>query len=237
MAGHSKWANIKHRKGAQDAKRGKIFQKIIKEMQVAIKEKGNDPELNPRLKILVEKAKQANMPNDNIKRVLEKGIKDATELSEVTFEGYGTKGVAIMVETLTDNNNRTVSVIKSIFKKSGGNVGTNGSVSYIFETKGQIVIDGKNKDIEELMIIAMELPILDIKDEDNTFVIETEPAKFLEVKSGLEQSGVSEFLKAEVTKIPNMEIELNENQWQKFNKLIEALEDDDDVSNVYHNAS
>lgn len=236
MAGHSKWANIKHRKGAQDAKRGKIFQKITKEMQVAIKDKGADQETNPRLRLLIEKAKQANMPNDNIKRIIDKAAQDTSDWSEVTFEGYGTNGVAIFVETLTDNNNRTVSSVKSIFKKGGGNLGTKGSVSYLFETKGQFVIDSKGKNDDELMLMLMELPVLDIKNEEGTFVIETDQKDFIEVKERLEKSNITDFLKAEVTKLATMKVELDNSQWDKLNRLVENLEDDDDVTNVYHNA-
>ncbi len=236
MAGHSKWANIKHKKGAQDAKRGKIFQKITKEMQIAIKEGGPDPDMNPKLRMVIEKAKAANMPNDNIERNLSKANKDTSDWQEITYEGYGPGGVAVLVNCLTDNINRTAASVKSDFTKGNGNLGTNGSVSYLFETKGMLVLDGEKYDADEVMMLALETDVLDIKDEDGVIVIETEPAKFIEVKEFLESNDITEFLTSEVSKVASSVIELDDDTQDKLDRLIERLEDNDDVSDVFTNA-
>ena len=234
MAGHSKWANIQHRKGAQDKKRSKIFQKISKEIQVAMK-KGTDPDKNPSLRLIIEKAKAANMPKDNIEKLLSKGNKDTSDWKEVTFEGYGPGGVALLVECLTDNNNRTVANIKTIFNKRGGNLGTSGSVSYLFEMKGIIVLDSSEYDEEDIMMKVMELPILDFRNEGDVLIIETEPNKLLEVKDSLQKQDIKNFLTSEVSKLATSKVALNDEQANKLHKLIDALEDDDDVSQVHTN--
>lgn len=225
---------MKHRKGAQDAKRSKIFQKISKEMQVAIQNGDNNPATNASLRLIIEKAKSVNMPNDNINRVLNKS-KDAAQLKELSFEGYGPNGVAMLIECLTDNNNRTVSNVKAIMGKRGGNIGTNGSVSYMFETKGVIVLDGDTYNAEEVMLTAMEMNILDVKEDSGSIIIETDPKAFIEVKTALEAAGYTEFLSSEVTKLPNQTIALTDEQSEKLEALVDALEDDDDVSQVYTN--
>ena len=236
MAGHSKWANIKHKKGAQDAKRGKIFQKITKEMLIAIKEGGSDPETNPRLRLSIEKAKAANMPNDNIKRTLAKGDKDTTSWNEITYEGYGPGGVAILVNCLTDNINRTAASVKSNFTKGNGNLGTNGSVSYLFENKGIIVLDASIYESDNIMMLALEMDILDMREEDGVIIIETDPANFIKSKEFLIENDITEFLTSEVTKIASSIIELDESTQEKLNRLIDILEDNDDVQDVYTNA-
>ncbi len=236
MAGHSKWANIKHKKGAQDAKRGKVFQKITKEMQIAIKEGGADPEMNPKLRMVIEKAKSANMPNDNIARTLSKADKDTSNWQELTYEGYGPGGVAVLVNCLTDNVNRTAASVKSDFTKGNGNLGTNGSVSYLFETKGVLVLDGEKYDEEEVTMIALETEVLDIRGEEGVIVIETEPSKFIEVKEFLESNDISEFLTSEVTRVASSTIELDDSTQEKLDRLIDKLEDNDDVQDVYTNA-
>ena len=225
---------MKHRKGAQDAKRSKIFQKISKEMQVAIQGGDNNPATNASLRLIIEKAKAANMPNDNIDRVLNKS-KDAAALKEISFEGYGPNGVAILIECVTDNNNRTVSNVKAIMNKRGGNIGTNGSVSYLFETKGILVLDAEVYNEEEVMLAAMEMNILDVKEDSGSIIIETDPKAFIEVKTAMEAAGYTEFLSSEVTKLPSMTVALTDEQSEKLESLVEALEDDDDVSQVYTN--
>ncbi len=236
MAGHSKWANIKHKKGAQDAKRGKVFQKITKEMQIAIKEGGADPEMNPKLRMVIEKAKSANMPNDNISRTLSKADKDTSNWQEITYEGYGPGGVAVLVNCLTDNINRTAASVKSDFNKGNGNLGTNGSVSYLFETKGMLVLDGEKYNADEVMMMALETNVLDIRDEDGVIVIETDPSNFIEVKEFLEGKDITEFLTSEVSKVASSVIELDEETQAKLDRLIDMLEDNDDVQDVYTNA-
>lgn len=236
MAGHSKWANIKHKKGAQDAKRGKIFQKLTKEMLIAIKEGGNDVDTNPRLRLAIEKAKAANMPNDNISRTLAKADKDTTSWNEITYEGYGPGGVAVLVSCLTDNINRTAASVKSNFTKGNGNLGTNGSVSYLFENKGIIVLDSLLYNADDIMMIALEADILDMREDDGVIIIETTPSNFIATKELLEKNDVLEFLSSEITKIAAMEIDLDEVGQEKLDRLIDILEDNDDVQEVYTNA-
>ncbi len=236
MAGHSKWANIKHRKGAQDAKRSKIFQKVSKEIIVAIKEGGNDPQTNARLRLAIDKAKSVNVPNDNIKKLLDKGSsKDASTYSEITYEGYGPEGVAILVECLTDNVNRTAPLIKSTFSKNNGNLGTNGSVSYMFELKGILVFDVNKYNIEELMEFSLQQDILDFKEEEGVAIVEINPSDFLNIKEKYVEAGYDDFIESEVTKISNINVELTEEKIEKVERLINALEDLDDVQSVYSN--
>lgn len=236
MAGHSKWANIKHKKGAQDAKRGKIFQKITKEMLIAIKEGGVDPEMNPKLRLIIEKAKSANMPNDNITRTLSKADKDTSNWQELTYEGYGPGGVAVLVNCLTDNINRTAASVKSDFTKGNGNLGTNGSVSYLFETKGILVLDAEQYNIDDVTMIALETSVSDIREDDGVIVIETEPSDFITVKEFLESNEITTFLSSEVTKVASSMIDLDESTQEKLDRLVEKLEDNDDVQDVYTNA-
>lgn len=236
MAGHSKWANIKHKKGAQDAKRSKIFQKLSKEIMIAMADGSNNPEENAKLRLAVEKAKSENMPNDNIKRLLEKADKDTSSWQEITYEGYGPGGVAVLVECLTDNINRTASSVKSNFTKGNGNLGTNGSVSYLFETKGIIVLDSTIYSIDNIMEIALEADILDLREEEDVIIIETSPSKLIETKELLINKGIVEFLSSEVSKIAQSEIELDDITQEKLDKLIDLLEDNDDVQSVHTNA-
>lgn len=237
MAGHSKWANIKHKKGAQDAKRSKVFQKITKEMMIAIKDGGGpNPDENSKLRLVLEKAKAANMPNDNIQRILTKSDKDTSTWNEVTYEGYGPGGVAVLVSCLTDNTNRTAATVKSNFTKGNGNLGTNGSVSYLFENKGVLVLDSSVYNADEVMEIALEADILDMREDDGVIVIETEPNKFIETKELLESKGLTEYLSSSVTKVAASEIELDDSTQEKLDRLIDLLEDNDDVQEVYTNA-
>lgn len=235
MAGHSKWANIKHRKSAQDAKRAKIFQKLSKEIIISMKSGGNNLETNAKLRLAVEKAKTNNMPSDNIKKLLEKGNKDQSNWEEVIYEGYGFNGVAIIVETLTDNINRTSPQIKSIFSKYNGNLGTTGSVSYLFKTIGLLVIDEKYITLEKVMEYLLETNVKDIRKEEDVIIIESEPKDLILIKEILESKNIVNFIKAEISKVADQHIELNDVEYEKIEKLIEALEDNDDVQNVYTN--
>ncbi len=236
MSGHSKWANIKHKKGAEDAKRGKVFQKISKEIIIAIQEGGNDPETNPRLRLSIDKAKSANMPNDNIKRLLAKSDRDTSTWNEITYEGYGPGGVAVLVECLTDNINRTAASVKSNFTKGNGNLGTNGSVSYLFETKGIIVLDSTLYSADKIMEIALTADILDMREDGDVIVIETDFSKLMKIKKVFESNGISEFLSSEVAKVATSEIDLDESTQAKLDRLIDLLEENEDVQSVHTNA-
>ncbi len=238
MAGHSKWKNIQNRKNAQDAKRGKIFQKLAKEIYVAAKSGGGDPDTNPSLRLVIDKAKSANMPNDNIKRAVDKaaGNQDGENYEDIIYEGYGPGGAAVMVLCLTDNKNRTASNVRHAFTKNGGNLGESGCVSYMFDRKGYLVIERDGLDIEEddLLLQAIEAGAEDMETNEEVFEIYTEPENFMDVKESLEGEGF-EFASAEVTMVPQTEAELDEEQQEKLEKLIDMLEDDDDVQDVYHN--
>lgn len=237
MAGHSKWANIKHKKEKTDAQKGKIFTKIGREIAVAVKEGGSDPENNSRLKDVIAKAKAANMPNDTIMRSIKKasGEIGTVNYEEVTYEGYGPSGVAIIVQTLTDNRNRTASEMRYIFDRNGGSLGATGCVSWMFDRKGLMIIeDNGNVDEDTLMMEALELGAEDISKEDDVYEIITEPTVFSAVRSGLEEAGYK-FLSAEVAMIPQNSVRLNEADAEKVLSIIDKLEDNDDVQNVYHN--
>ncbi|GAA0068956.1 YebC/PmpR family DNA-binding transcriptional regulator [Clostridium sardiniense] len=237
MSGHSKWHNIQAKKGKMDAKRGKIFTKIGKEIIVAVKNGGSSPESNAKLRDVIAKAKAANMPNDTIQRSIKKA---AGELSSVNYEqnvyeGYGPSGVAVIVEVLTDNKNRSAGNVRSAFTKGGGNMGTAGCVGFMFQEKGEIVIEKGDLDEEEVMMMALDAGAEDFQAEDEVFVVYTEPDSFGEVREALESQGL-EFLDAGVKKIPDTTSELNEDDAKKFQKMLDLLEDDDDVQEVYHNA-
>jgi YebC/PmpR family DNA-binding regulatory protein len=235
MAGHSKWANIKRRKEAQDAVRGKIFQKLAKEIYVAAKSGDRDPKNNANLRMVIEKAKSANMPNDKIENAIEKahGTGNAEDYESVLYEGYGPGGIAIMVEVLTDNRNRTASMVRTAFTKNGGNLGTDGSVSYLFERKGIIVVLNKYNE-EDVMMNVIENGALDFRVHDDSYEIITEPEDFIKVKEGLEK-GIDEFIASEITFLPKVEVEVSEAMKEKVLNIIETLEEIDDVQNVYHN--
>lgn len=238
MAGHSKWNNIKNRKGAQDAIRGKVFQKMSREIYVAAKN-GADPDLNPTLRVAIEKAKSANVPNDVVKRALDKatGAGADENYEEVIYEGYGPGGIAVLVYTLTENRNRTGPNVRVAFTKNGGNLGASGSVAYMFDRKGRLFIE-RTEDTDEdmIMLAALEAGAEDIDSTEDGFEIVTETADFLEVKEALEKDGI-EFISAEIEMIPSMYNDVPEGSEEDFEKMIEALEDDDDVQDVYHNAS
>ena len=238
MAGHSKWSNIKHKKERTDAQKGKIFTKLGREIAVAVKAGGPDPNTNSRLKDAIAKAKANNMPNDNIMRSIKKASGDLTSdnFEEIVYEGYGPGGVAVIVETLTDNRNRTAGDIRHLFDKFGGNLGTTGCVSFMFDKRGQIIIE-KTESVDEdnLMMTALEAGALDIVGEEEFFEIITEPQDFSKVAEALENEGYK-FEAAEVAMIPQSTTALtDEDMISNMEKLIERLEDDDDVQNIYHN--
>ncbi|KEA62065.1 hypothetical protein YebC [Marinobacterium lacunae] len=237
MAGHSKWANIKHRKAAQDAKRGKIFTKLIRELTVSAKEGGGNPEDNPRLRAAVDKALGANMKRDTIDKAIQRGAggADGENYDELTYEGYGSNGVAILVECMTDNVNRTVSQVRAAFNKYGGNLGTNGSVSYLFDKKGQLSYE-EGVDEDALMEAALEAGADDvITNDDGSIDVFCAWQDFMDVKQALVDAGFEPAL-AEVGMIPQTSVELDVDAGRKVMKLIDALEDLDDSQNVYHNA-
>ena len=237
MAGHSKWANIQHRKGRQDEKRGKIWTRVIREIMVAARLGGGDLSQNPRLRLAVEKAKAANMPADTVKRNIDKatGNLEGVQYEEISYEGYGIGGAAIIVDTMTDNKVRTVAEVRHAFSKYGGNMGTAGSVSFQFRKVGQIILaPGTSEDM--VMEVALEAGAEDVMaDEDGTIEVITEPDSFEAVKNALEAAGLKPEL-AEVTMRPENTIELAGEDAAKMQKLLDVLEDLDDVQDVYHNA-
>lgn len=237
MAGHSKWANIKHRKGAVDAKRGKIFTRLIKEITVAAKLGGGDPNGNPRLRSAIASAKGENMPKDNIERAIKKGTGEleGVEYIEITYEGYGPGGVAVLVDCMTDNKNRTVGEVRHAFSKHGGNLGESGCVGYMFDKKGSILVDSKTIDEEKLMDLALEAGAEDVLEEGDQFQVVTAPEDFDAVRETLEGDGVS-FLEASLSMIPQNTVDVDDEKVAKrLLKLMEALEDCDDVQDVHSN--
>ena len=238
MSGHSKWHNIQNKKGKADAKRGKIFTKIGKEIVLAVKNGGPAPENNPKLRDAISKAKAANMPGDTITRSIKKasGELAAVNYESIVYEGYGPSGVAVIVETLTDNKNRSVGNVRSAFTKGGGNMGTSGCVGFMFQEKGEIVIEKGDLDEDEIMMMALDAGAEDFNaDEEEVFIITTTPEDFSAVREELEAQGL-EFLEAAVKMIPDTYTEINEDDAKKFQKMLDLLEDDDDVQEVYHNA-
>ncbi len=239
MAGHSKWANIKHKKGKADAQRGKIFTKIGREIAVAVREGGADPASNGKLRDVIAKAKASNMPNDNINRSIKKAAGEGGSVSyeEIIYEGYGPGGVAILAEVVTDNRNRTASDVRHIFDKNGGSLGTTGSVGYLFDHKGLILVEHQTgQEEDEVLMQALEAGAEDVEVTEEVFEVYTAPNDFSAVREGLEQAGHT-FLSAERTKIPQTTVALpDEETLAKVQKLLEMLEDNDDVMNVYHNA-
>ena len=239
MSGHSKWHNIQNKKGKADAKRGKIFTKIGKEIVLAVKNGGPAPENNPKLRDAIAKAKAANMPGDTIQRSIKKasGELAAVNYESIVYEGYGPSGVAVIVETLTDNKNRTAANVRNCFTKGGGNVGTQGCVSYMFDEKGQIIIDKEECDMDpdELMMMALDVGAEDFSDEEDSYEILTNPDAFSEVREALEKEGIK-MANAEVTMIPQNYVTLtDEEAIKKMNIIIDRLDEDEDVQQVYHN--
>ncbi len=241
MSGHSKFANIKHKKEKNDAAKGKIFTIIGKEIAVAVKEGGSNPDNNSKLRDVIAKAKANNMPNDTIKRGIDKAAGDTNAVNYVsnTYEGYGPNGTAIIVDTLTDNKNRTAANVRNAFTKGGGNVGTTGCVSYMFDHKGQIIVDKEecDMDADDLMMMALDAGAEDFAEEDDSFEIITAPDDFSSVREKLEGDGIK-MVSAELTMIPQNYVDLTDPEAvKKFNRIIDLLEEDDDVQSVYHNAN
>lgn len=236
MSGHSKWATIHRKKGLLDAARGKVFQKLAKEIMVAAKGGSPDPNQNAALRMVVDKAKAQNMPKDNIQKAIDKasGASDGANYENVRYEGYGHGGVAFMVDCLTDNRNRTASQVRASFTKAGGNLGTDGSVSYMFERRGSIVIPS-DYDEDTMMMTSLDAGALDFEKVENTYMISTDSTTFTAVRDALEKQGVKEFLECELTYVPNMEVSLDAEGQEKVMKLVETLEDLDDVQDVYYN--
>ncbi len=236
MSGHSKWSTIKRKKGAIDAKRGKIFTKLIKEISIAAREGGGDPDANPRLRLAITNAKGNNMPKDNIERAIKKATgADATSYQETTYEGYASHGVAVFVEGLTDNTNRTVSSVRAAFSKYGGNLGTNGSLEFIFNRKGVFSIPVSDGiDEEEFTLEMIDAGAEDVESEDGYLSVTCEMGDFGAVQKKLESMNI-EPESAELQRIPNTLVALDDEAFQKVMKLIEVLEDNDDVQKVFHN--
>ena len=235
MSGHSKWNNIQGRKNAQDAKRGKVFQKLSREIYMAAKAGGPDPSMNPALRLVVDKAKAANMPNDNVERAIKKATSavDETNYDEITYEGYGPGGVGILVHALTDNRNRTATNVRVAFTRNGGSLGETGSVSYLFDRKGYIAIerDGLTVDEETMFEDVLEAGAEDLQTSPEVFEIYTAPEDFAAVRDELEKEFT--LAQAELTMIPQTTIDLNEEQKEQLERLVDKLEDDDDVSEVF----
>ncbi|WP_265643667.1 YebC/PmpR family DNA-binding transcriptional regulator [Enterococcus lactis] len=235
MSGHSKWHNIQGRKNARDAKRGKVFQKLSREIYMAAKAGGPDPSMNPALRLVVDKAKAANMPNDNVERAIKKATSavDETNYDEITYEGYGPGGVGILVHALTDNRNRTATNVRVAFTRNGGSLGETGSVSYLFDRKGYIVIerDGLAVDEETMFEDVLEAGAEDLQTSPEVFEIYTAPEDFAAVRDELEKEFT--LAQAELTMIPQTTIDLNEEQREQLERLVDKLEDDDDVSEVF----
>ena len=238
MSGHSKWHNIQAKKGKADAARGKIFTKLGRELLIAVKAGGPDPAGNSKLKDVIAKCKAANMPNDTINNAIKKaaGATDSANYEEMIYEGYGTNGVAVIVEASTDNKNRTAADVRHVFDKAGGNLGTSGCVSYMFNKKGVIVIEKESTDMdeEELMMLALDAGAEDFTSSDDVYEITTDPSNFSEVREKLEQAGLT-FLEADVQMVPTTTVSLDDDGAEKMERLIERLEELDDVMDVYHN--
>jgi YebC/PmpR family DNA-binding regulatory protein len=237
MSGHSKWSSIKHKKGVTDARRGKIFTKLIKEITVAARFGGGDPAANPRLRTAIQAAKNENMPKDNIERAIKKGTGEleGVNYEESIYEGYGPGGAAIFIESLTDNKNRAVADIRHILTKAGGNLGANGCVAWIFEKKGYIVVENDAVDEETLMEVAIDAGAEDVREDDSNYEIITEPKDFEAVKAAIEAQSLP-YIAAEITMLPQSTVNLQGKEAEQMVTLMETLEDCDDVQKVYTNA-
>lgn len=237
MSGHSKWHNIQNKKGKADAKRGKIFTKLGKEIVIAVKNGGPVPDNNPKLRDVIAKAKAANMPSDTISRSIKKasGELAGVNYEKIVYEGYGPSGVAVIVETLTDNKNRSAGNVRSAFTKGGGNMGATGCVGFMFQEKGEIVIEREEKDEDEIMMLALDAGAEDFSPEEEVFIITTTVEDFGTVREALESEGL-EFLEASIKMIPDIYTAINEDDAKRFQKMLDLLDDDDDVQEVYHNA-
>lgn len=236
MSGHSKWSSIKHKKGIADARRGKIFTKLIREITVAAKLGGGDPSGNPRLRAAIAAAKAENMPKENIERAIKKGTGEleGAAYEEASYEGYGPGGVAVLVDCLTDNRNRTVAEVKHLFERHGGSLGEPGCVAWLFEKKGLIVVEKDKVDEEKLLDVALEAGAEDVREGESEFEVITEPSDFETVKKAIEDEGIP-YSVAEISMIPKNTVKLDGKKAQQMLSLMQALEDNDDVSHVYAN--
>lgn len=234
MSGHNKWSTIKRKKGALDAKRSKEFSRIIKEITVAVKEGGADPDGNPRLRLAINNAKGVNMPKDNITRAITKAEKDPENLMELTFEGYAPGGIAIFIECLTDNNNRTVSAIRSMFSKKGGNLGTNGSLAFLFDRKGVFTISNEKAKLDDIELDLIDAGAQEIEPGDEAFTVTTAMEDFGRMNKKLEELGI-EVENASLQRVPNDTKTLDTATALKVLRMVDDFEDNDDVQNVYHN--
>lgn len=235
MSGHNKWSSIKHKKGAADAKRGKVFSKLIKEITIAARVGGGDPDGNPRLRTVLDKARASNMPNDNVTRAIKRGTGEleGVNYEEVTFEGYGPGGVAVLAECLTDNRNRTVAELRHTFSKRGGNLGEAGCVAWMFKKQGVLTFDS-SVDEGKLMEIALEAGAEDIKEDEGIFTVITDPSSFDAVKKACDDAKLA-YIEADVSMVPQNTVKLTEGEAEKMLKLMDILEDHDDIQNVYAN--
>jgi len=236
MSGHSKWASIKHKKGAVDAKRGKVFTKLIKEITVATRLGGKDPDSNSRLRVAIAAAKAENMPKENIERAIKKGTGEleGSNYEEATYEGYGPGGVAVLIEVLTDNKNRAVADVRYLFERSGGNLGESGCVAWMFSQKGLIVFQKDQVEEEILFELALEAGADDIKEDEKELEVITEPSSFEKIKTAIENAGIRYTL-AEITMIPKTTVKIDDKHAQQMLTLMENLEDNEDVNHVYAN--
>ncbi len=238
MSGHSKWSTIKRKKGAADAKKGKAFTRLIKELTIAARMGGGNPESNPRLRAAMAAAKSENMPKDNIERAIKKGAGEleGTTYEEFVYEGYGPGGVAVLVDIMTDNKNRTAAEVRHIFTKNNGNLGESGCVAWMFEKKGTIVYDKTGVDEEKLMDIVLEAGAEDISDDENTLMVMTDPKDFYAVKDEIDKAeDIPKYILAEITMVPQNTVKVEGKEAEQVLRLMEALEDSDDVQNVYAN--
>ena len=237
MSGHSKWHNIQAKKGKADAARGKIFTKLGRELLIAVKEGGPDPAGNSKLKNVIAKCKAANMPNDTINNAIKKASGSNESYEEVTYEGYGTNGVAVIVSAATDNRNRTAADVRHVFDRAGGNLGTTGCVSYMFNKKGVMVVDKAEckQSEDDLMMLALDAGAEDFESDEECYTITTAPEDFSKVREALETEGI-EFLEAEVQMVPTTYVTLDEKGQERMDKMLENLDELDDVMNVYHNS-
>jgi YebC/PmpR family DNA-binding regulatory protein len=236
VSGHSKWSSIKHKKGAADTKRGKLFSKLSRAITVAAKEGGGDPAGNATLATAIQKAKDNSMPKDNIERAIAKGTGggDGESYETITYEGYGPAGVAVLVEAMTDNRNRTASDVRNIFNKTGGKLGETGSVAWLFERKGSIVVDAGKVDEDELMTAAIDAGAEDVNQDEGTYEIVTDPADFMTVRQAIDDAGIA-YESAELAMLPKTTVKLEQSDAKKMMRLMDALEDNDDVQEVHAN--
>jgi len=237
MSGHSKWAKIKRKKAGADAARGRLFTKLIREITIAARHGGGDPNANPRLRTAIDEARAANMPNENIERAIKRGtgqLNDGQALEEVVYEGYGPNGVAILIEAVTDNRNRTTSEIKHILSRHNGSLGTQGSVAWQFQTRGIITIDARKYDEDTILSLALDGGAIDVKNEDGSYQVVTTPETFHKIREIFKNNNI-EVLSSEITKIPQNTVPLNEKDAEKVLKLFEALDELEDVQHVYGN--